>query len=619
MRVSAPLISAEKRKLIYCLLLAVVTLALYNPAMRASFVNYDDDRYVAENPHIHAGFSWETLRWATTSSEQANWFPLTWLSHALDWTLFRSNPTGHHLTSVLLHVVNVVLLFLLLLRATGRSGPSLLVAALFAAHPLNVESVAWIAERKNVLCTFFFLLALIAYGWYAQKPGWKRYLAVFFLFAAGLASKPMVITLPFVLLLWDYWPLERTRSEKLGAGNLREQRKGDHLGRSWAALVLEKIPFFVLSAVSAVITMEVQRSGGATRSIAQYPLGVRIANAVCAYATYLWKTIWPANLAALYPHPGNSLATRQVLASAGVLIAITVFVFRFRSQRYFLVGWLWFLGTLVPVIGLVQVGEAAMADRYAYLPLIGIFMMIAFGADDLLAAKKVNAAVALVPACGIVIALAVVTHRQIGYWQNSYDLWTHALAVTKDNFVAEDNLGGALLHEGKPEAAFRHFQAAAQINPRDPMSHNNLGVYFQTHGRLNDAIAEYQSVIALTSDAGLLAQTYANLGAAQRSLGEDAAARESFNQALRLNPDQSTAWLGMGLLEQKNGNLQDAIRDLSRSVQLHPTAENFLYLGRALEQAQRHTDALAAYEEALKIDPEMKEAQQGVDSLQGSH
>ena len=618
-RVSAPLISAEKRKLIYCLLLAVVTLALYNPAMRASFVNYDDDRYVVENPHIHEGFSWETFRWAITSSEQANWFPLTWLSHALDWTLFRANPTGHHLTSVLLHVVNVVLLFLLLLRATGRSGPSLFVAALFAVHPLNVESVAWVAERKNVLCTFFFLLALLGYGWYAQKPDRRRYLAVFFLFAAGLASKPMVITLPFVLLLWDYWPLGRTRSEKLGAGNLREQPKGDHLGRSWAALVLEKIPLFALSAVSAVITMEVQRSGGATRSIAQYQLGVRIENAVCAYAIYLWKTIWPAKLAALYPHPGNSLATWQVLVSAGVLIAITVLVFQFRSRKYFLVGWLWFLGTLVPVIGLVQVGEAAMADRYAYIPLMGIFMMVAFGADDFVAAKKINAAGAVIPAAVILVALAVVTHRQIGYWQNSYDLWTHALAVTKDNFVAEDNLGGALLHEGEPEAAFPHFQAAAQINPRDPMSHNNLGVYFQTHGRLNDAIAEYQSAIALTSDAGLLAQTHANLGAAQRTLGEDAAARESFNQALRLNSDQSSAWLGLGLLEQKNGNLQDAIRDLSRSVQSHPTAENFLYLGRALQQAQRRSDALAAYEQALKIDPEMKEAQQGFDSLQGSH
>jgi len=334
---------------------------------------------------------------------------------------------------------------------------------------------------------------------------------------------------------------------------------------------------------------------------------------------YLWKAIWPANLAALYPHPGDSLPAWQIFVSAGVLIVITILVFRLRTRKYLLVGWLWFLGTLVPVIGLVQVGEAAMADRYAYVPLMGIFMMVAFGANDFVAAKKVNVFAALVPAFVILIGLSVIAHRQIGYWQNSYELWTHALEVTKNNFVAEDNLGGALLREGKPDAAFAHFEAAAQINPRDPMSHNNLGVYFQTHGRLNDAIAQYQSVIALTSDAGLLAQTYANLGAAERTLGEDAPARENFNRAIGLNPDQSTAWLGLGLLEQKQGNLQDTIRDLSRAAQLHPSAENLLYLGRALEQAQRPSDALAAYEQALKLDPEMKEAQQALDSLRGSH
>jgi protein O-mannosyl-transferase len=513
------------------------------------------------------------------------------------------------------------------LRATGRAGPSLFVAALFAAHPINVESVAWIAERKNVLCTFFFLLTLIAYGWYAQKPHWKRYLAIFLLFVAGLASKPMVITLPFVLLLWDYWPLGRMRRmEKQSEGAKEElykergeDRDIDYPSRFWLVLVLEKIPLFALSAASAFITMQVQQSGGAMRSIVQYPFGVRIENAVCAYAMYLWKTIWPAKLAALYPHPGGSLPAWQILASAGVLIAITILVFRLRVRKYLFVGWLWFLGTLVPVIGLVQVGEAAMADRYAYIPLIGIFIMIAFGANDLVAAKKVNVAVVLVPACVILLALALITHRQIGYWGNSLDLWTHALAVTKNNFVAEDNLGGALLREGKPDAAFPHFEAAAQIDPRDPMSHNNLGVYFQTHGRLSDAIEQYQSVIALTSDAGLLAQTYANLGAAQRTLGEDAASRDSFNEALGLDPDQSTAWLGLGLLEQKQGNLPDAIRDLSRAAQLHPAAESFLYLGRAFEQAQRSSDALAAYEQALKLDPEMKEAQQALDNLRGSH
>ena len=587
-----------------CLLLAVVTLALYNPVNRHPFVNYDDDRYVTENAQVRQGLTWETFTWAWTSTEQANWHPLTWMSHALDVSMFRLNPAGHHLSSVLLHAVNVVLLFLLLMLATGRVGPSLFAAALWAVHPINVESVAWVGERKNVLSTMFFLLTLLSYRRYAQKPDWKRYLGVALLFAAGLAAKPMVITLPFVLLLWDYWPLDRVGSEDEGK-------------RPWTKLVVEKIPLFALSAASAIVTMQAQQAGGAVRSRAQFSFAMRLANAIYAYAMYLWKMLWPARLAPAYPHPGDSLAGWRVAAAALVLIAVSAAVIGLRSRRYLVVGWLWFLGTLVPVIGLVQVGDAAMADRYAYIPLIGIFAAIAFGLADLAQGKSVVVAAQLAPAALVLMALGLATYRQIGYWQSSIDLWSHALAVTENNFIAEDNLGGALVLKGREEEAFPHFEAAAGINPRDAMSRSNIGTYFLTHGRLREAVTQYESAIGLTSDAGLLAQTYANLGSAQRRLGEEGKAAESFNEALRENPNQFNAWLGLGLLAQKQGKLDEAIGDFSRSVEVQPTAEGYLQLGRVLEQANRLSAALVAYENALQIAPDMSEAQQAAEALRG--
>jgi tetratricopeptide (TPR) repeat protein len=591
--------SAEKRNPVVCLLLAVVTLVLYNPVNRHPFVNYDDDRYVTENQHVRQGLTAETIGWSLTSTEQANWHPLTWMSHALDVSLFRLNPAGHHLTSVLLHVVNVCLLFLLLMWATNRLWPSVFVAALFAVHPINIESVAWIAERKNLLCTFFFFLTLCAYGWYVKKPDWKRYLLVIVLFAAGLASKPMVITLPFVLLLMDYWAF---------------QRLGPTSGPTpWRRLILEKIPLFAMSAASAVITMHAQRSGGAVRSTTEFTIGARLANAIFAYAMYLWKAVWPTNLAPLYPRPGNSLAAWQVATAAAVLIGITVLVWRSPLSRTQRVGWLWFLGTLVPVIGLVQIGEAAMADRYAYIPLIGIFFMISFGLIEW--TKRIHPAWIATPAVLILAALSFATRQQIDYWQSNEELWSHTLAVTSNNFVAEDNLGGALILEGKEEQAHAHFEAAALINPKDPMSRSNLGTYNLQHGQIREAINQYQAAIDLTSDPGLLAQSYANLGAAYRMIGEIALAQDNYNHALRLNPSQFNAWLGLGLIAQKQGKTEEAITDLSRSVELQPTAQAYLSLGRTLTQAGRNVEARAAYEQALKISPDLTEARRAADAL----
>jgi Tfp pilus assembly protein PilF len=599
--------SPQKRNVIFCLLLVAVTLALYNPVNQHSFVNYDDDRYVTENPHVRDGLSPATISWAFTSTEQANWHPLTWLSHALDYQLFHMNPAGHHFTSLLIHAANAVLLFLLLAYATGSAGPSLFVALLFALHPLNVESVAWIPERKNVLSTFFFLSTLGAYFWYAQKASWQRYLAVALLFAFGLMSKPMVLTLPFVLLLLDYWPLGRI--DGIPTGVLRVAP------RPLLGLIAEKLPLLALSAASAVITLRAQQAGGAMRSTVQFSLGVRLENAAVAYAMYLWKTVWPSRLAPLYPHPGDSLAAWKVVAATLVLTAITSIVLKFRAQRYLFTGWLWYLGTLVPVSGLVQVGDQAMADRYAYIPLIGIFVMLVWGAADLADARHLGLTPRLIPAALILLALSVTTHRQLGYWSNSLDLWTHALAVTDNNFIAQDNLGGALLLLGKPDQAYPHFQAASQINPRDPMSHSNLGVYLQQQGRLDEAVAQYQRAIHLTSDSGLLAATYANLGNAYRKLGQDPQAEESYDQALGMNPGQFNAYLGLGQLREKQNQVEEAIRNYSRSVELRPTDKGFLLLGHALESAGRRAEALAAYQSALTLSPGLPEAQHAVDAL----
>ena len=593
-----------------CLLLVVATLALYNPVNRDPFVNYDDDRYVTENPHIRNGLSWDTITWAFVATEQGNWHPLTWLSHALDYQLFQQNPTGHHFTNLLIHAANAVLLFLLLMYSTGRLGPSLFVAALFALHPINVESVAWVAERKNVLCTFFFFAALAAYCWYARKPDWRRYLAFAGLFALGLMSKPMIITLPFVLLLMDYWPLNRIQGSPPGKLPIPQA--------PLSRLIVEKLPLIVLSAASAVITMQAQRAGGAMRSSAQFSLGVRLENAVVAYATYLWEMIWPTHLAPLYPHPGDSLATWKVVISALVLLTVTAGVLRFRSRRYLLTGWLWFLGTLVPVIGLVQVGDQAMADRYAYIPLIGIFVMIAWEAADLADSRQIGFSARLIPAVCLVLALCFATNRQLRYWSSNYDLWTHALDVTDRNFVAQNNLGGALLLLGRPDEAYSHFQAAAEINPNDPMSHSNLGAYLQEHGKLPEAMEQYDRTISLTSDAGLLAATYANLGSAYRKLGEDEKARDTYDRALQLNPNQPNAYLGLGQLLEKRNRMDDAIQNYSKSVELRPTDTGFMLLGHALESAGRRPEALSAYQAALKISPEMPEAQHAVDALSGN-
>ena len=447
-------------------MLFLLALIVYNPAAHNGFVSYDDPAYVTGNRHIQAGLSWQTVRWAFSTAHAANWHPLTWLSHALDWELFGAHALGHHYTSLLLHGICVVQLFLFLEGATGYAWRSLTVAALFAVHPINVESVAWVAERKNVLCTVFFLLSLLAYHAYARKPSLNRYFVVALWFALGLMSKPMVITLPFVLLLLDYWPLQRMRVGGAHLASTLDPEAPSETG-FWR-LALEKLPLLALSAASAVITVVAQRSENAIKL--QYSLPSRLENAVVSYALYIVTALWPARLAALYPHPVGLIPWWKVGLAAAFLIAVTILVFRFPRQRYLLVGWFWFLGTLVPVIGLVQVGDQAMADRYAYIPFIGLFIVAVWGVSDWLRARRISTLVPAMATAVLLAGFAFLTHVQISYWHDSYSLWSHTLAVTHDNFIAHDNLGAEFLNEGKPEEAKTQFEAAAKINPRDAFS-----------------------------------------------------------------------------------------------------------------------------------------------------
>lgn len=511
----------ETRAWVLSLVLVIATLALYYPVNRHPFVNYDDTVYVTDNLHVQGGLDWETVKWAFTTYEQANWHPLTWLSHALDCQLFGLNPAGHHEVNLLLHVLNVLLLFWVLYRATGFAGRSFMVAALFALHPINVQTVAWIAERKNLLSMLFFLLALSAYRWYAREPRVGRYAVVALLFALGLMAKPQVITLPCVLLLWDYWPLQRMFAP--GAEPSSRAAGATIPPKSFLWLLVEKLPLFALAAASAVITMYAQRAGGARN---WYPRSIRLGNAIVCYARYVGKALWPSKLALFYPHPGSSLKTWHVLAALAFLLAITDLIINRSRRRYLSVGWFWFLGTLVPMIGLIQVGVQAMADRYAYLPFIGLFIMICWGVADWSEQRHISAAWLASVSLAALLALTVVARIQLDHWSDNVALWTHTLQVTGPNFIAENSLGIALEHEGKEEEAIKHFQAALAINPNDAASNLNVAEYDRRQGRLLACIERCKRVPAMTQLAGQKAQAYAKMALAYRALGDNTHARE---------------------------------------------------------------------------------------------
>jgi protein O-mannosyl-transferase len=585
-----------------------VVLGLYNRVSRYPFVNFDDDRYVTENPHVRAGLTAETIKWAFTTSAESNWHPLTWLSHALDVQFFGMNAGGQHYINVLLHAVNAVLLFLILQSATGCPWRSFMVAAFFAVHPVNVESVAWVAERKNVLSMLFLLLALMAYQRYAKKPGIASSGVVMLLFACGLMAKPMVITLPFLLLLWDYWPLRRMN---LGAAPAASNGSS----RPLSSLIMEKIPLFALSAASAVITMKVQRAGGAMNLGTSFGMLTRLENAVVAYVRYLRIALWPAGLAPLYPHPGNSIPLWRVLLASLILISCTVTVFRARRQRYLLVGWLWFLGALVPVIGLVQVGGQAMADRYAYLPFVGLFILVCWGVPDLAAKLRISPTVQAVAAAAAVLVLLLAAYAQLANWRSSVALWIHTIDVTAPNFIAQDNLGSALVAEGRIDDAIPHFETAAKIYPDDPVAWLNIATHNQQTGKLQQAIEQFRSVLGMTSDPDLRIKAFENMGAAYRQNHDYPEALQSYREALAIHPDDPRALVGLGLVFLRSGDPVGAAASFTRAMEIQPTAVGYLLLQRALGQEGDAGKAEAAGQAADKLTDDMDSARKAAMSL----
>jgi len=617
---SRPLASPLAQKMLLGLALAVAVLAVYYPVHWQPFANYDDADYVTDNFHVKAGLTWATVQWAMTTRAAANWHPVTWMSHALDTQLFGLNPAGPHDVNVLFHVVNALLLFWVLQRATGFTGRSWMVAALFAVHPINVESVVWIAERKNLLSMFFLLLTLAAYAWYAERPRGSRYLVVAALFALGLMSKPQVITLPFVLLLWDYWPLgrvairsspfalRRTSADEISG----EQRTAKGEERSFRWLVLEKVPLLGLCIASAVITLTAQSSGGATSS---YRFFLRLENALVSYAQYLEKAIWPWRLALFYPYPAKPYPLFDVAGALLVLLAITTGVILARQRRYLTVGWLWFLGTLVPMIGVIQVGTQAMADRYAYLPFVGLFIMVCWLVADFAAEARIPPML-LRTACALVLLLlAVVAHRQVGFWNDHVTLWTHVLEVTQNNWLAENNLGTALLKLGRPEEAIPHFRAAAALYSEDPNTILNIGTYEQMHGNISAAIADYKKAAEMARNPRTKGRAYNNLGYAYKDAGDLANARASLQLAVQADPEFVGAWISLGLMSQKMGDLPSAIRAYQQAVQIHPSDFGYLLLASALDQSGDRDQANQARQKAAALSDNIVGAQHYADKL----
>jgi tetratricopeptide (TPR) repeat protein len=541
------------RHLIVPFLLAA-TLLLFGRTKNFSFVSFDDADYVYDNIQVRQGLTAEGIRWAFAGFHAFNWHPLTWISHMLDVSLFGMKPSGHHLVGVALHGVNAVLLYLLLLSTTGATWRSAFAAALFAVHPLHVESVAWVAERKDLLCAFFSVLTMLAYRRYCLRPGWGWYAAVVALFLMALLAKPMAVTLPFVLLLLDYWPLDRW-----GEGHPGPRRN----------LVMEKVPLILCSVAACAITIAAQRSGGAVVSIENIPFGWRIANALSAYSTYLGQTFWPSSLCVFYPHPGSGLSPWRIVASVLLLGILSLVALRERRRHpWFLAGWLWYLGMLIPVIGLIQVGAQARADRYTYLPLVGIFLIAAWGVETLSRRWPIPRLAIGVAAIAALVAFAGTAWVQVGTWENSHTLYGRALKVTERNWLAHHNLGLVLLDEGKSVEALERFREALGIHPQYAEARYNAAVTLGSLGRTNEAIVEYREVIRLDPRRLEAYNNLAELLARQGNLRE---AIPLLREAVRLGPASAVARHNLGLALMQEGSLDEAISSFREALRLSPS------------------------------------------------
>jgi protein O-mannosyl-transferase len=576
-------------------LIALVALnwVVYAPLGHFDFVKWDDPQYITDNATVLAGLTWHGVAWAFTSTHGPYWHPLTWLSHMLDVQLFGLDAGGHHITNIVLHIATTLLLFGLLRRTTGALMRSAFVAALFAVHPLHVESVAWIAERKDVLSALFWMLTLWAYGWYAARPGVRRYLAVMLLFACGLMAKPMVVTLPFALLLVDVWPLGRLT------------RGAIHRTAGWSRLVTEKLPLIALAAAVGAATFVLQRGQGALPALEAIPLKLRVANALTSYVAYIGLMFWPAHLAALYPYPRALPAWWAIAGAALILAGISGVAIRTaRRHPYVLVGWLWYLGTLVPVIGLIQSGEQSMADRFVYIPLVGLFVIVAWGIPDLPdgIVRWPERRVALPVAAAIaIVACAVVARRQVQYWADNLTLWEHVVSATGPNYRAQGNLAMALQDAGRTGDAIAHYSEALRINPRFLDAYDNLGLALASEGRTDEAIALYAKTLGLKPTD---ADAHNNLGKLLAEQGKVGDAVAHFSEAVRLKPQFSEAHNNLANALATEGKLREAIDEYTEALRLQPDfADAHNGLGGALVTQGRVAEAVPRFEEAVRLDP----------------
>lgn len=565
------------------LALAIAVTTVLFPVAQLPFISLDDADYVSDNPQVKAGLTWAGIRWAFTTTHACNWHPLTWLSHMADTTLFGPGPLGPHSTNLALHVANAVLLLLLLQRLTGSLWRSACVAALFALHPLRVESVAWVSERKDVLSAFFFLLTLYSYTHYVQRLQHRAvwYAGTLALFALGLLSKPMLVTLPCVLLLLDVWPLGRTTFFK--------------------PLLREKLPFFALSAAACFATYYAQHQGGAIRTFMSLPFFQRLENACVAYVQYLGQTFRPVDLAIYYPLPAHWPVTTLFFALA-LLIALTAGALRQASGKPFIAfGWFWFIGMLVPVIGLVQVGNQSMADRYTYLPSIGLFILLVWGTAELVSNYKIRRVCLSLGLSLAVVALGFFTRIQLSHWHDSETLFRHTLAVTHNNFVAHYNLGSALLHLGRANEAIEQFEKALAIHPRYAEAHVDFGNALLLQQRPHDAIFHYQEAIKLQPPLG---NAHYNLGTTLLQLGRLDEAIESLTHAAALQPQSAMPALNLGNAFLQKNDLQNATTYYQKAIALQPDlADAHSNLGLVLMQTDRAADARTCLESALKLNP----------------
>jgi tetratricopeptide (TPR) repeat protein len=598
----------DLRVLIFLFLIMAIVVA-YEPVRNNEFIDYDDDVYVTENHNVQAGLTLKSVFWAFRTMEASNWHPLTWISHLLDYEIYGLKASGHHLTNLLLHIMNTIFLFLIINRITGAPLESGFIAGLFALHPLNVESVAWVAERKNVLSTFFWMLTIWTYIAYVKRPKLSRYLLVALSFILGLLSKPMLVTLPFVMLLLDYWPLERLQfGHLMGPDKLSANQTANSQDQKTPMLylILEKVPLFALSIGSSFLTILAAQKGEAIGSLELYPLGMRICNILVSYVSYMYRMIWPYKLAVLYPYPGI-IPVWQVVGACLLLSCISFLVI-WAAQRhpYFLVGWLWYLGTLVPVIGLVQVGAQSMADRYAYVPLIGLFIIATMGLKDILARFRYGRTIFAITASLLFLTLMILTRNQVYFWRNSITLFEHTLKVTVNNSQIHNDLGFTLVRQGEIQEAINHYTEALRIDPYFAIAHYNLGIALTMQGNIEEAIAHYTRALQINPN---YAAAHNKLGIFLANQGKHQEAITHFAEALRVKPDSVELYINLGNSLAAMGKIGESIAYYTKALRINDYDFGAHYnLGNALFRQGKIKEAITHYGRSLQIKPDFAEA-----------